>query len=313
MNINMKNIIGKYTNGNYNVILFEDGTKIRMNDKDSLIPATIESFDFKITNRCDIGCPMCHENSMPGGQHGDIMNFKFLSSLHPYTEIAIGGGNPLCHPQLEEFLVYCKQHKLIPNITVNQVHYEKEYDKLKSWADNNLIYGIGVSFVTYTDDFVAKLKSMPNAVLHVINGMISIENLRKLKNKGLKLLILGYKQVGRGRSLYNINTSNIEKRKEDLKSKLKEILENNWFNVVSFDNLALKQLCVKDVVSDSVWDNYYMGDDGIDGELTSATMFIDGVEGKFAVNSCAEERFPIMDTVEDMYTFLCKKFSGDVA
>ena len=86
----------KYRNGNYDVILnLENGTKIRRNDLDSLIPEYPESMDVKITNRCQHNCAMCHENSTKDGVHGDIMNAKFIDTLHPYTELAIGGGNPL--------------------------------------------------------------------------------------------------------------------------------------------------------------------------------------------------------------------------
>ena len=44
-----------------------------------------------------------------------------------------------------------------------------------------------------------------------------------------------------------------------------------------------------------------MGDDGLEGEQTSASMFIDMVERKFAKNSCAKERFDLLPTVEEMY------------
>lgn len=36
-------------NGNYQVMIFDDGTKIRKNDLDSLTPAFAESYDVTIT------------------------------------------------------------------------------------------------------------------------------------------------------------------------------------------------------------------------------------------------------------------------
>ena len=45
----------------------------------------------------------CHEQSGPHGVHGDLNN-PLLDTLHPYTELAIGGGNPLEHPDLIPFL-----------------------------------------------------------------------------------------------------------------------------------------------------------------------------------------------------------------
>ena len=63
----MTNLL-KYINGNYNVTLsLKDGTKIRETEEDEFIPSRPESIDIKITNKCDIGCPFCHENSIAEG------------------------------------------------------------------------------------------------------------------------------------------------------------------------------------------------------------------------------------------------------
>ena len=300
----MDRLIGEYQNGNYTVRIYEDGTKIRFNDLDFFESDTIESFDLKITNNCDMGCKMCHENSTPDGKHGDIMNMKFIENLHPYTEIAIGGGNPLSHPDLVPFLKLCKEKKFIPSMTVNQVHFEKDFDFVKSLIDDKLVYGLGVSLVSVTDNFLEKIKQIPNAVIHVINGLLLESQLLMLKNKDLKILILGYKEVRRGKDLYEIDAKNIEIRKSMLKSYLPAMVREGWFKIISFDNLALNQLDVKSLMSHKQWDTFYMGDDGIDGQLTSSTMYIDAVNGQFAVNSCSMDKYPLMDTVEEMYNFL---------
>ena len=60
-------------------------------------------------------------------------------------------------------------------------------------------------------------------------------------------------------------------------------------------------------MSKETWDEFYMGDDGIDGNQTSASMFIDLVEKKFAKNSCDMSRYDLLDTVEEMYSFLLKQ------
>ena len=151
------------------------------------------------------------------------------------------------------------------------------------------------------------MHSIPNSVLHVIAGLVSLEDLEILSKNNLKVLILGYKQVRRGKDLYNTYMHNtIDYRIDALKNNIRNILDNKWFSVVSFDNLAIKQLDIKNILSEDQWNEFYMGDDGQDGEQTSASMFVDMVERKFAKNSCAsnEERYDILDTVEDMYDFL---------
>ena len=104
----MREVIGGYKNGNYHVIILNDGTMIRNYGKE-MIPEFPDSMDIKITNKCTgTNCLYCHENSGPDGKHGKILNVPFLESLHKYTQLAIGGGNVLEHPDLIPFLIWCK-------------------------------------------------------------------------------------------------------------------------------------------------------------------------------------------------------------
>ncbi len=299
-----------YKNGNYQVQLnLKNGTKIRLIEGNKPVADTIESMDLKITNMCDVGCPMCHENSLPTGAHADLFAPSFLDTLHPYTELAIGGGNPLAHPDLYKFLCLCKERKFVPSMTVNQKHFMEQFEFLKQLRDEGLIYGLGVSLIDANAEFIDMCKEYgPNLVIHVINGIVSTAELFKLAHKQLKVLILGYKVFRRGGKLYCKDKVKIEEAKKTLKSLLPVMLKTKWFDVVSFDNLALKQLDVKSILSEKEWQQFYMGDDGLEGEQTSATMFVDLVEREFAKNSCSKERYPLMNTVEDMYNYLRGKY-----
>ena len=294
------NVLGSYKNGNYTVTIYEDGTKIRENDLDTLIPDTVESFDFLITKWCDIGCPFCHEDAKTDGKHGDILNLKFLETLHPYTEIAIGGGYTLAHPDFDKFLQYCKEKKFIPSMTVNQIHFERDFDRIKKMVDDKLIYGLGISLTDPSDEFIEKVKQIPNAVIHVINGIVTLEQLQKLSGNGLKILILGYKEFRRGVIYLNHETEKIKKNKRDLYYHIPFIISHGWFKVISFDNLAISQLDIRGIMSPEDWKTFYMGDDG------EYTMYIDAVNQTFAKNSCEPlcRRYPLMDTVEEMFAYL---------
>ena len=299
-----------YRNGNYTVKLnLDNGTKIRENDLDYLEASTVESMDIKITNACDRACSFCHENSTPDGKHADLFAPSFLDTLHPYTELAIGGGNPLEHPDLLKFLLRCKENKWIPSMTVNQYHFEKNFDFIMQLVNAKLIYGLGISLVEPTTPFVDKVKQIPNAVIHMIAGVHSIRKFEEIKDNNLKILILGYKQVRRGKQLYSKLSDVIEEQIGFLKKNLPEMIEDNWFDVISFDNLALNQLDVKNTleIDDEEWKEFYMGDDGIGGKLSSASCFIDMVERKYAINSCSMERYDLKDTIEEMFMHLKNK------
>ena len=303
-------LIGSYQNGNYKVSIYDDGTKVRENDLDFFEPERPESMDIKITNACDMGCPFCHEDSKPDGKHGDILNLPFLDSIHPYTELAIGGGNPLSHPKFREFLELLKERKLIANVTVNQHHFLNGGATLLSeLSEQGLVYGVGVSVSphqtnTTLSELITAMKSIPNTVLHMINGVHTPHDYIGLAGHGLRLLILGYKEFRRGETLYEKDKSMIDRRKNWLFDALPYMVMDEWFDAVSFDNLAIGQLDVRRLLTEEEWSEFYMGDDGRDGEFTSASMYIDAVNMEFAKNSCSTERFPVTDDLTEMYRFL---------
>lgn len=289
------NILGEYKNGNYMVRIYDDGTKMRYNDLNSFTPAFAENCDVKITDKCDGRCPFCYEGCTPNGKHGDILNLKFLDTLHPYTELAING-NDLSHPDLVSFMYKMKEKKIILNMTVNQIHFERHFNIIKEWINEGLIYGLGVSLKEPTDEFISMITEFPNAVIHVINGVVSVHDLVCLAGHNLKILILGYKHLRRGESYYEQNDEAVNALQEDLNKYLfPEIIDNGWFEVVSFDNLAIKQLHVQEHLPKEQWEEFYMGDDG------NYTFYIDMVDGTFGKNSLATERYPVMDNIDDMF------------
>ena len=291
------NKVVTYQNGNYRVILdLDTGTKIRENDLDFFRADFPESMDLKICDRCNMGCPHCHENSTPNGKLGDIMSDSFIDRLHPYTELALGGGNPLEHPDLVPFLEKCKRLRLIPSMTVNQVHFMDNLGFVQDLVDKKLIYGLGISLTNpYDKDFINALHHIPNAVIHVINGIVRVKDLEYLANEGLKILILGYKEFRRGEQLYQKQSKTIEAAKISLYDALPQIIRENCFEVVSFDNLAIKQLDLKRLMSSEDWEQFYMGDDG------HATMYVDMVKREFAKNSTSTERYPLEDDIQTMF------------
>lgn len=284
--------LGVYKNGNYFVRLLSDGTKIRETKDDEFIPSFAENCDCKITDKCDGGCPFCYEGCTPNGKHGDILNYKFLDTLHPYTELAING-NDMSHPDLIPFLERLKEKKVIANITVNQMHFEMHQSIIRDLIDRDLIYGLGISLKKPTEEFISLVKQYTNAVIHVINGILSESDVEMLSDNNLKVLILGYKQLRRGEDWYDKDYENIVTRQKWLKENLEDIL--NHFEVVSFDNLAITQLDVKRLMSEEDWEEFYMGDDG------NYTFYLDLVEGNFGKNSLATERYPIMDSIDEMF------------
>ena len=249
-------LLGRYINGNFKTTILSDGTKIRETDEDEFIPTFAENMDIKITNFCDIGCPFCHEGSTTYGKFGDILNEKFIDTLHPYQEVALGGGDATSHPDLIPFLQKLKDRKVIVNMTVNQIHFEKKQELIRRLVNEKLIYGIGVSLVNPTENFIKLIKQYPNAVIHVINGVLKLSDVKALENNNLKMLILGYKHLRRGGDFYTEDHDNIVTKQNWLYENLVDIIDK--FKVVSFDNLAINQLNVKRLMTDEEWNEFYI-------------------------------------------------------
>ena len=286
----------KYKNGNHYVYINdENGTKIRETiDKNAtrFVSDFADSVDFKITNKCFNNCPYCHEKSTIDGEEGDIKNWKFLDTLHPYTEMAIGGGDVLTFPNLYELLELLKSKNIYANITVHQNNIFDE--KIDYIVKNQLVKGIGISLAGgITNKCLHRIKSLPNSVIHLINGLTACKaSFNHLADKDLKILILGYKTFGRGEGFIEKN-SWIHDEIDWVEQNIEEYMMK--FKVVSFDNLAVEQLKLKNKLTQKQWDLFYGGDDG------THTFYIDGVNKQFAKSSTSVKRFDMLDNIDDMF------------
>ena len=292
--------IAHYKNGNYFVDLYEDGTKVRYNDLDNLTPEFVESMDCKITNRCPMGCPMCHEKSTPDGKHGDIMNAEFIDKLRPGTEMAIGGGAVTSHPDLIPFLKKLKEIGVLPSITVHQKEYKNNFDLVNKLVNEKLIYGLGVSFSSFDDEFWDEvITTNSNLVVHLIAGIHGGDVFEYFKNKNAKILVLGFKDFGRGHDLLEKAEGVINVQLNWLKNNLKSLMDK--YSVISFDNLAIEQLEVQKILTAEQWNEFYQGDDG------THTMYVDLVKQEFAKTSTSTERYPLLSNIDDMFKIIKRR------
>lgn len=294
----MKSVLYKYTNGNAIVSIFNDGTRIVGTKDDEFNFDFPMNMDIKITNFCNKGCPMCHENSNPEGKHAPFENFKFIESWHEGCEAALGGGMVTSYPEIDKLLVKLKDHGIIANATFQQDELVENFDRIKKWQQDGLLKGIGVSVSHGSDKFVEYVKELNNVVFHVIAGLGGYETFQYLLDNfsSPKVLILGYKHFRRGITLY-------EKMSEDIDERIAALSENiDWlckqFEVVSFDNLALEQLHVKGYLTQKQWDIFYQGDEG------ESNMYIDAVEGVYATNSTSCNRYSLKEDIKEMFDSL---------
>ena len=294
-------MVHKYTNGNYTVEIDDiTGTKTRYTEGNDFMSEFPESIDCTITYKCSNNiCEFCYAGCTENGKHADLnsdyINNVFIPSLHPYTELALNG-NDLTHPQLIDFLIKLKSHNIIANLTVNQKHFMQNLGLLHDLYNKNLIHGLGVSLVTPSQEFITEIKKFPSAVIHVIAGIFSQEDIKALRYHNLKLLILGYKRKGRGNNYYVDNAEVINSNIDYLKKILPYLIRMGSFSLISFDNLAIEQLAIRLMMSEEKWEEFYMGKDG------EFTMYIDLVNNTYARDSLVKQNYPIDNkTVPEMF------------
>jgi len=239
---------------------------------------------------CYLGCNI-------HGKHADL-NQNFFNSLHKGQELALNG-NDLSHPELIEFLNRMKNQGVICNITVNQIHFIREIEKIRFLVNNNLIWGLGISLVNSSDDKLYEyLKEFPNAVIHTIDGLLTKEDIDNMSNKNIKLLILGYKVLGRGINYYNTHKEEIKNNIDYIENNILSIQNN--FNVISFDNLAIEHLNLQEKFKNN-WEQLYMGNEG------EFTFYISATDKTYSISSLESSLvFPIKDndTVDTMFNHI---------
>ena len=271
--------LGDYKNGNYTVTIYDDGTKVRETNDDKFIPNFAECIDVNLSYKCNVGCKFCYLNCSPKGKEADLKSentLKFLDSLKPYTEIALNLNNYEMKG-LKYFLMEAKKRNIIANVTVNIKIIDLDY--LLDLKKNNLIHGIGVSisdFNNLNNELILKLSEIDDVVFHLVAGIVTANDMIKLSEIAhLKVLILGYKNIGKGEALLK-NNFNIINNINLIKNNINGL--KNFFKVMSFDNLAVKQLNLKERFKD-IFDDYYMGDDG------QFTYYVDLVYNTFSKSS----------------------------
>lgn len=300
-------ILQKYKNGDTDIILLDNGTREMDNHQDG-VPFNLEwpaSVDLNISNYCEKGCPFCYQNCTKQGKNADLR--KIARLLHPFMEVAINinMGYDVTDKYFTGFLAYCKKHHIVVNATINQEdllgtfhHINQDtiiykITEIAGLQKMGFINGLGISFtdINTIDEAQDVLK---NIVIHVIAGIIDTKDLDKLVEKGYNILILGYKQKGRAE---NNELPDMTLLRKWLKDNL-----TNHNSVLCFDNLAIKQLGIKELISQEQWDKCYQGDEG------TISMYLNGVDMKFACNSFTKETHDIGDyNIQEMFDIVRKE------
>lgn len=174
--------------------------------------------DLQITRRCLMGCPHCYVSAEAAGEHMSFSDAQI--ALDEITsagicQLAIGGGEPLLHPQFSQILKYAYRRGLVPNVTTTGQGLTQELlDSLANYcgAVALSLEGIGEGFNVrrrsgfdfFQNTLEQLFASQISTVLQITLSAENIEQLPQIVEYCLKLpqlygvIFLAYKPVGRG-------------------------------------------------------------------------------------------------------------------
>ena len=185
-------------------------------DDDPRFSPVPELADISISNRCSKGCSFCYKDSTPDGKLMSIEEYcQVLDSLqsHEYGtvfQIAIGGGEPLEHPDFMKIVEETVRRGIVLNFTTNGQHLTKDICS----ALKGKVGAMAISASSIND-----LKRIRPAIdcaeglkvnIHYILSRSSIEEATKIVNgtyndllRGINAIVfLTYKPAGRGSEIH---------------------------------------------------------------------------------------------------------------
>lgn len=226
------------------------GFKARFSPEPYLKATAPELVDVKITDYCPYGCTFCYQGSTREGAHAPLdLILKTADRLAEIGvfEVALGGGEPMMHPDFPAIIKAFRDRGITPNVTSFGVEWLKREDVMSVIG---LIGGLGVS--VQTPGSVRKIGLIQEALRDVPGGSkvqilpqhaVGTGDLYGIVDEMLRqglepsLLLLGFKNVGRG-----IDGQSHPQSAEDVILSIEALQEGAWDDVhLSVDTAFLDQ------------------------------------------------------------------------
>jgi len=199
--------------GSQLIFSFHDGIEHLYRTKRRLVGLeTPIGVDLKITNYCSHGCLYCYESSTMEGKHyfgdWDAIAKAFLDN--GILEVALSGGEPMMHPDFFDICwTFCK-HDVVPSFTTRCINWLKDNAYLSTV--NNVCGGFAISvgeqnyptkirkIAKFTEGKIDPGKITVQIVLGTLGKFQYSKMVNLCSRYGFRLSLLGFKNIGRGKS-----------------------------------------------------------------------------------------------------------------
>lgn len=182
-----------------------------LNDNPFMAPIP-ELVDISISNHCSKGCSYCYRDSTSNNYFMSLEDYELvIKSLYNEKwgnvfQIALGGGEPLEHPNFIEILNITRDYNIVPNFTTNGLHVTNKIAiKIKNLIGAAAISYADINSIPYStaNYFIEEgIKTNIHFILDKFSIKQGIEILTGKYNIILKgfnaIIFLTYKPMGRG-------------------------------------------------------------------------------------------------------------------
>lgn len=287
------------------------GWKVRFSFTDSVEDysksTSPELVDIKIISTCNnakqkypAGCArFCYQSSSADGGYvsvNDFRNIVYRLSKMDIFEIALGGGEPLDHPNILELLRICRDFDIIPNITTR--NYDWLDDKEKASQIFELVGQIAFSVSNSKDVEMVALQRHRWQQYHskfVVQYVVETESkytfasmVDTIKVLNVPVIFLGFKKIGNG-----IKFKESSYLKEYENYNVIDILKEKGLDYFGVDT-AFIQKYEKDIQALGISQKLYYCNEG------KFSFYIDAVEMKYGKSSYDEEMYPLTTLERNM-------------
>jgi len=170
-------------------------------------PDRPEALDMKITDFCTRGCAYCYQSSHPGGDHAqNLLQWADVIEQLGVFEVAIGGGEPMSHPQLPEFLRELRRRDIVPHVTTRDWSWLHDNDRRSEILKHVGRIAYSVDNLRDTRRVLSQAEHwgiIDKITLHHVVGVTPesdfIDLLVMAHCYRVPVILLSFKAVGRGR------------------------------------------------------------------------------------------------------------------
>ena len=182
-----------------------------------------ELADVSISNHCSMGCDFCYRDSKPDNSFMSLTDYEYLLKQlrHPYWgnvfQVALGGGEPLEHPDFMKIIDVTWENRVVPNFTTNGKYLTNDLivklkDKVGAIAistldirtiDKEVIQNLKMNKIKCNIHYVLNHHNLGQAI-DILNGRY-----KQCLQDANSIIFLTYKPLGRADNSRNLRMDQI--------------------------------------------------------------------------------------------------------